>query len=264
MHSRFAAFALVLAPVLGITAAAAADDAPQEQPADAPRAEPATPKGSARRVRVRLRAGRTVEGVVLAPGTWERRDAVSGWVAARREDKGAGVRLWWIQDLDGFQFVSVRDMVELKEAGTVSAEQTRDAEKRRREMAERTDAERAKADAERAAAASAEAKAKELIQAVEAAKAEAAAAEAVKAATTVKPSDTKRFAELLGRFPPEKWKPTTPADIEHRRIILGVNPTEEDRAFLAVFDEWKKAWDAWSAAQAALKSSAPPPADAKQ
>ena len=94
---------------------------------------------------------------------------------------------------------------------------------------------------------------------VEAAKAEAAAAEAVKAATTVKPSDTKRFAELLGRFPPEKWKPTTPADIEHRRIILGVNPTEEDRAFLAVFDEWKKAWDAWSAAQAALKSSAPPP-----
>ncbi|MCE9635495.1 MAG: hypothetical protein K8T90_07300 [Planctomycetes bacterium] len=259
MTARFASLTLAVTLALTLTVAASAPLFADDKPADAPvpAASPAASGNSSRRVRVKFRTGRTVEGVVLTAGTWERRDADRGWVAARREERGAGIRLWWVHDLDGFQFVAARDLLDVAESGSVSLEQSREAEKRRRAATESTDAERRRADAEKATLDEAAAKAKSLIEAVEVAKAEAAAAEAAKS-SAVSPADAKRFAELLGRFPPEKWTPSTPAAIEQRRVVVGVNPTAEERAFLAVFGEWKKAWEAWTAAQAAVKSLASP------
>ena len=63
----------------------------------------------------------------------------------------------------------------------------------------------------------------------------------------VRDEETKRFA-LIRRFPPEKgWGPDKLKAIKHRRVVVGVAPTEEEQYFIDHFAEWvalRKAYDA--------------------
>lgn len=208
------------------------------------------PAGEGERLRVQIRGGGTVEGVVLAKGTWERRHPVDGWVAAKRAEKGAGVRLWWVNDIDGFQFVEADEVVATKSLGTVTAQEAADAAKRRKAASERAAAERVRIDEAKAKEADAAEKAKALLEEVEKATQEAEAAKLVDVAKQEDKAKAKRWAELLAQFPPDRWSPDTPSEIERRKVTLHVFPSEDEQAFLKVFDEWKEAWTAWKAAQA--------------
>ena len=270
MNSRF----LTVFAVVALAGAAVADDTKPEAPAPkpavaaetAPGTQPAqkTPDKAAptksetadtattgTRSRVNLRAGRTVEGVVLASSTWERRDAEHGWVEADRDEKGAGVRLWWVGDLDGFMFVPASEVQELKELETVDAEAFKTLERKRELAAQITERERAKQDDARAAETDFTAKAKALVEEVEQARADAAEAAAKGGAGKVDVAQARRWAELLLGFPPEKWTVDLPEQIERRKVQLHVFPNEQELEFLKVFAEWKQAQAAWAEGQAA-------------
>lgn len=212
------------------------------------------------RVRLKFRGGRTLDGVVLAKGGWERRDRKDGWVASKRTDKGAGLRLWWVQDLDGYQFVRAEDIVELRSQGPVPQDELDALARRRQTAAEATAQRREVLDADRARMAAEEAKARALLEQVEQAKQEARELELQKAKDELVQRKSARWSELLEKFPPEKWTPDTPAEIERRKIVLDVFPTEKEQEFLRLYDEWKEAWDAWKAAQDHEDAPAPAPA----
>jgi len=201
------------------------------------------------RVRLKFRGGRMLDGVVLAKDGWERRDPKDGWVAAKRTDKGAGLRLWWVQDLDGYQFVRAADIVELRSQGAVPQDELEALARRRKASADATDKRREAHDADRARMAAEEAKARALLEQVEQAKQEARELELQQAKEELQRRKGARWSELLEKFPPEKWTPDTPAEIQRRKIVLDVFPTEKEQEFLKLYDEWKEAWDAWKAAQ---------------
>lgn len=243
LHRRAIAAALTIA---AFASAAAAEDPPVQPKAEAP-AETRLPPGS--RVRARLRGGRTIDGVLLADGMWERRDARGSWIPAKRGEPGAGVRLWWVHDLDGFLFVTEAQVVEMKDQGVVTREEERESAKRRREASERAAAERARLDETAAKAEAAATQAKALIDEVEKAKQEAAALALVEQQKEDDIAKAKRWAELLARFPPSKWSPETPQEIDRRRTLQHVYPSDDEIEFLKTIDEWKPAFAAWKSAQ---------------
>lgn len=219
-----------------------ADDAPPAARDDGP--------SVGDRVRVNLRSGRSVEGVVLAKGVWERRDHVNGWTAAARTDRGAGVRLWWTNDLDGFQFVTEREVQEMRTLGTVSADEAKEVAKRRNAAVDRTLKARAKQEKEQAKEDAAAEQAKSLVAEVEKAKQEAQVAALADAKRKQDESKAKRWAELLAKYPPAKWSEDLPQEIERRKTTLHLFPSEAEVEFLKVYDEWREALAAWKAAQA--------------
>jgi len=204
---------------------------------------------------VRLKTGRTVRGVVHAAGRWERKDRLEGWTDAKREDEGAGLRLWYPNRLDGFLFAPAKDIAQIEDLGLLSAEEGLKIAREKTDAASRADAERAQIKAEAEERAAKEAAAAAARAEVEAARKEAAGAagEPVPAAAgAMVPLDrAKRFAELLEQFPPTVWRPETPKEIERRRITLDLFPTDQEKEFLSVYAEWREAFEFWKRSQGA-------------
>ena len=63
------------------------------------------------------------------------------------------------------------------------------------------------------------------------------------------------YTALLVRFPPGRWNLESPKKIRHRRVILSIAPSDEDIAFLEVFDQWKDAYAMWRKAQKAKEEA---------
>lgn len=265
--------ALIPALLLTSAAFAAAEDGPAAPPAKpagggpgaAPGAVPAeptkadAPKAAAQPAQdvepvtgtlyaVRLKSQRAIRGVVHAKSVYERKDAEQGWVAAKKDEAGAGVRLWYPSLLDGFMFVAAKDIVQFEDLGALStadgmkiARERVDAgsraESERRRLKAEAEARRAKEDAASAARAEVEAERK---AAGEQAKG------ALESAGAMVPLDrAKRFAELIEKFPPTVWHPDTPKEIERRRVVLDLFPTDEEKEFLSVYAEWREAYEFW-------------------
>lgn len=235
--------ALAAALVFALAASAAAGDGP-------------------RTATVKLKTGRSMHGAVLVEGVWEKRDASGAWVAAKRDEAGAGVRVWYVDGLDGFLFVRAADVTDVSITGPFGDAEKRAAEKQRTE-AERRAAEERKALAEkRAKQAEADAAAAE-----EARKSEEAAAGA--RAKAEHEARVERWKKLLDEFPADLWKVETPAEIDRRRIVMDLLPTAQEKRFLAVFEDWKLALE-WKKAEderkakekAAAQTPAPTPAPA--
>lgn len=206
-------------------------------------------------VRVRLRSGRSVEGVVLAKGAWERRDPARGWIGVPKSDRGAGVRLWFTSDLQGYQWVAVSDVTKIEVVGKSTDASRRDAEVRRAEEAKRTEEARRRADEAKTKAAEAELRAKAEDLAADVAKAKAGAEAALAAAKKSDEAKAARWAELLSRFPPDRWTPETPKEIERRKVVMHLFPSDDEQAFLEVYSEWAEAWAGWKKAQADAKDA---------
>jgi hypothetical protein len=88
--------------------------------------------------------------------------------------------------------------------------------------------------------------------------AKAAQAKAAKAAADLEAPP--QYKAWLDRFPPEKgWIPAKKSQLYYNQVVLGtgaLNPDEKD--WLEHYEEWKAAYDWWSAEQKALTGQEPP------
>ncbi len=233
---------IALALALLLTVPALAEDHEVEKPADA------------RIVGVRysllMRTGREIGGIVRVRGVFERR--VRGvWEECDPEDKGAGVRLWYPKKQDGYTFHPIIQIKKLDELGAVTADESASIHRARHAAQRRADGERAelKRKREEAARRRAEAEAAEKGEdkpAAEEKPAEDKPADKPSASDEEKKRD-ERFEELLLQYPPTDWKPDRPKKIERRRVVLGLFPSDEEKAFLEVYDEWNAAYEWWAA-----------------
>jgi hypothetical protein len=200
---------------------------------------------------VTLKVGRALSGVVTCDKVFERREGAS-WVPADKDAPGAGVRLFFVKDSDGFVFVPTKDMKSAEKLDEVTDREGRDLAKRRADAARRAEDERVRLREKRAEAAAAAAAANAPTEAEETPK-----AEEHEVPVAVSPEEQlARYTTLLTKYPPEKWTPETPKEIEKRRIVMDLFPSDEEKAFLAVFEEWSKAYAAWKAGQDAAKAAA--------
>jgi hypothetical protein len=252
MIRRTSAFALLLATSAAFAEGDGDKAPPAPAPAPAPQApppatapapaqpaagetEPVTPVRGVR-YRVTLKSGRTLTGVVTAASTFERRQG-SNWVAAEQETPGAGLRLFFPHDQEGFVFVASRDIKSAEKVGDLTEDEGREMAQQRTVGARKAAEERDRLRKERDAREQAD-------------KAKAAEAEKTRTEETGKPEDqVARYTALLAKFPPSRWTPETPKEIERRRVVMDLLPTEDEREFLAVFEEWSKAYAAWKAGQ---------------
>jgi hypothetical protein len=226
---------------------------PKQEPApaaEAPAAQPAADVEPIRgtRYQITLRTGTTLTGVVTCEKVFERRDGLN-WVAADKEAPGAGVRLYFVKDADGFVFILKKDMKDAEKLEDISEREGRDLAKRRVAAQHRADEERDQLRKERERR---EAKAKEKAEAEEKAGDETSKEHA---AAMTPEEQLAHYQALLKKYPPGKWTLDSPKDIERRRIVMDLFPNEEEKAFLAVYDDWAKAFAVWKAAKDAAKAT---------
>ena len=229
----------------GAVLAAEDDPAPGREPvpAEAEEPQPAPPinvepvRGI--RYRVWLKSGRSMEGIVRAKGVFEVHESDTGYRPADDDEAGAGVRFWFPKAQDGFIFMPVSAMERLEELGELSTDDGRSIARARVDAAQRAQRERFHIKTLRAADEDAEAEAA-------AAQAEQGAEEALEEEIVTEEVAAGEMAALLLRFPPDRWTLDRPKEIERRKVILGLFPSDEEKDFLAVFDQWKIAYEAWA------------------
>lgn len=244
---------LAIALAVAFAAPALAQEAPKQEPAqDAAAAQPR------RFVTVKYVHGGSVRGVVEAGVLWEKRDAEGKWVPAKAGERGACLRVAYIDGVDGSVVLAAERIKEVVVDGPctdadldkirdgIAASAARAAEARRA-AAEKRAADEKRAAEERAAAEKAKAE-------TPAPKADGAAP-ADKPADTVDPATRKRWTDLLVKYPPTKWTPETPDEIQRRFIVRHLPATKEEREFLAVFEEWKPAYLDWKKSQPAAPAA---------
>jgi hypothetical protein len=235
--------------------APAAPSAPPAPPA--PPAAPEEPIVPVRgtRYKVTMKTGRTLFGVVVAEKVFERREGLI-WNTAEKAAPGAGVRLFFVKDQEGFVFVTSRDLRNAERIGDVTIEEGKVLAQQHIVGARRADEERDRirkdrAAKEEAAKAKAAAEADQSKATADGAKTPTPAAPGAAAAPAAPSAEDQiaRYTALLMKFPPGRYTPDTPKDIEKRRVVMDLFPTDEEKQFLAVFAEWSKAYAAWKAGQ---------------
>jgi hypothetical protein len=224
------------------------DDTPKAEPKAEPVPEPVVDPDPVQgvRYRVELKSGSVIEGVVLAKGVFERRARIGGYVSADDTDPGCGVRLWFPAKQNGFIFMPLAYVARMDELGSLSVDEGKKIARAQIAAKSRADTERSQIRAMRIVTEQA---------ASEAAADEAAATGEAEAIASVKPraaplneqesAQAAHLASLLITYPPTRWSPDTPAEIERRKVVLGLFPSEEEKAFLASFDDWLQAYNAW-------------------
>jgi len=235
------------------------DDDPVAKPAPEPDPEPVVGV----RYRVSLKSGRLLEGVVRAKSIFERRARTGGYEPADDSDVNAGIRVWFPANQDGFIFMRLTAILRMDELGSLSVAEGKSIARARVASRRRADSERVQLAAARIAAEKAEAAA--------AAEAEAVETEAI---ASTKPRDERDgeadaadeqvLASLLIKYPPTRWSPESPAEIERRKVVLGLFPSVEETAFLDVFDDWLRAYNAWRTTNDEETVSAKRPTKAKR
>ncbi len=224
---------IALAFALGVSSAAyaAEGDEPAGPPAEAPAAKPAEKADEAFKARVKLGNGRSVTGVVKVAGSWERRDAKTGWTACGKDDPGACVRIWNVSGRAGFVTLPAKDVASIENDGALDADGLK-------KIAD----DAAAADKRAADAGEKQRKARQDRRAAETAAAEKAVGEAVaKQQAATDEARAKVDSDLLAKFPPEEWSAERRDEIGHRELIMKLMPTDKEREFVANYDAWARA-----------------------
>ena len=160
------------------------------------------------------KAGRMVE--ILKGGRYAPSDDKSA--------KGAGIRLWYWRDFNGFVFLDYARVRSVKVLGTLTSEETAELEKAMAKPVVR----------------------KARVTSSEPQPASRPATESRPAAIEPDPVD----APILKEFPPEEgWNLERPAEIQRRRIVLHIGPTTKELDFLAKFEAFKEAFEKAKAAK---------------
>lgn len=175
---------------------------------------------SEKRVRVRMKGEKKVETLYLqVPST----------------EKDAGVRVWYINNIDGFTFlpyglIDPEQGVEVVRSLTPKESEDIFKDIKRKE--------------EELLAAEKKAKAEEDRMETERAATEKALREAriAKQKGMDVEEARKKRKELLGKFPPsEGWSKEKLAEIRRKWIVLHIPPSAKEREFLALFEKWQTA-----------------------
>lgn len=223
------------------------------------------------RVAVRLKNGNKLIGVVKDGKMVERVDGLR-FVDAQAKDRGAGIRLWYTAGARSYVFVPFADFVEYEVLAQLTPKQLEDIESEM-QMEERRRAERAEAAAAAAARAAGTAEGApvpaptdgELVPPAKPGKAAEKAAEraaeaekalaAAKAATEVEQQQRAWFS-LLQDYPAAAgWNKAKRDEISKRFVVLGVQPSEHEKRFVANFAEWEKGCTHFGVDPAAKKAT---------
>ncbi|GEM_PF-2453189 len=205
------------------------------------------------KVRVRLRNGESLLGVVKGGRFIEKPKGLE-FVPADIRTKGAGIRLWYYDNTDGYIFLPytlIRTYKVLKTLSDVEIKEIREGILKNRVRAEeegrRRKEELARRAEERKKMEKASKKLEEIAKRIE---------EEKKAK-----AEQDRLLALVKEYPPSKgWGPEKIEEIRIRKVALGVFPDERSKRFIEVYEDWKKGVELQKkidAAKAASKEGAP-------
>ena len=206
--------------------------------------------------RFHLNTGRTFEGTVRTKGMFEKRERTGEFVACEREVEGAGVRVWFPRLQNGYWFLHAESIERIEELGELTREDAERIQNARREAAvraekQRQDALRRLQELRRRETAEDAADGAGDDESVDTGSADTGAASTDDAESTgASKADLDReaaYQKLLVRFPPSEWKPERKKLIEERKVVLGLFPSSEEKAFLAVYSAWTQAYRWWEA-----------------
>ncbi|HHI80656.1 MAG TPA: hypothetical protein ENK02_11830 [Planctomycetes bacterium] len=192
------------------------------------------------KVRVRLRNGESLIGVVKE-GRFVEKVRGLEFVPADIRTKGAGIRLWYYDNTDGYIFLPytmIRTYKILKELTGVEIKAIRDRILERRRKASELAKKRLMELKRRE---------QELLKNKNASK------KLDKLAKNLKEEEKKRKEEerllaLIQEFPPDKgWGPKKIEEIRIRKVAIGAFPDAKSKRFVEVFEDWVKGYNLWKA-----------------
>ncbi|MCB9883030.1 MAG: hypothetical protein H6832_15885 [Planctomycetes bacterium] len=192
-------------------------------------------------VRVRLRNGERLQGIVKDGNFVERPSGGLEFVRAEMTQKDAGLRLWYYNRTDGYIFLPYTMIETYKVLKRLTDSEIKVIHDEIRE-------------AERLARAAGDERNKQLAGKADAMKQGENAAEKVGelaaeiAAKKKKAEEDAAKLALIEEFPPDEgWGEERINQINIRRLTVRVFPNAKERRFIEVFDEWKKGRDLWLA-----------------
>jgi hypothetical protein len=232
-------------------------EAPREEvpdiaqpPAAKPKADEPPPEVKGNRFSITLRTGGKVEGILPQGVRWEKRDQYGEFVEAAETEKGAGLRLNYVLNMEGDIFVQKKDIAEVKDLGALTDEQklaikdkvlaNRKKALEEREKIFREEMARQGAAAKEAAK-EAEKEGKGKSEEKGAEKKEGEGKGEKKAA--ISEADMQKGDALLEKFPPSDWGPKRLKDILRREVVNGIFRSDEEAEFIVNFDLWKDAFE---------------------
>jgi hypothetical protein len=192
------------------------------------------------RVQVVLKNGHSLIGVAKSGVRCERLVRGKFKPCDDSAERSAGIRVWYYQDLDGYIFLEARHLDRVEVLGTLTAEESRS-------LAE--------------AVAAAHGVRVHRDPGAPAAKRTDGGPDSRPIPAPEVSGITAEEKALLDRFPPAKgWSPEKFGELQRRKIVLHVNPTSEEQAFIDGFPAFQVAWKKWLATQPA-PAPAPAPRD---
>ncbi len=195
------------------------------------------------KVRVRLRNGESLIGVVKEGRFVEKVKGLE-FVPADIRTKGAGIRLWYYDDTDGYIFLPytmIRTYKILKELTGVEIKAIRERILERRKKARELAKKRLD---------SLKKKEKEFLQNKKASEKLDKLSKNLKEAKK-KRQEEERLLALIKEFPPEKgWGPKKIEEIRIRKIAIGAFPDQKSKRFVEVFEDWTKGYKLWESLKA--------------
>jgi hypothetical protein len=223
--------------------------APAAAPVEKPKAEEAPPEVKGNRFRVKLKRGSQIEGVLPQGVVWEKRDQMGEYIEAAETEKGAGLRLHYVLNLEGDIFVLKADIEEIKDLGALTDEdklliQRQVLTTRKKALEEREKALRA--EMEKLAAAGRE-------QQEEDAKAGNKKPGPGDKKGGKEALERKKGDELLKKFPPPDWGEKKVEDVLRREVINGIFRSDEEKEFIDNIKLWQDALARQTKAEAAKK-----------
>jgi hypothetical protein len=180
------------------------------------------------RVQVLLKNGHSLIGIAKAGVRCERLVRGNFKPGTDTIDRAAGIRVWYYQDLDGYIFLEAKSLERVDVLGTLTSEESR-----------------ALSDA---------------VAAAHGTRMEAPASRPASPAKAGETADSRPAQEsngltpaekaVLEKFPPDKgWCPEKFGELQRKKIVLHVSPSDEEQAFIDDFPAFQGAWRKWLAAQ---------------
>ncbi|HET6204739.1 MAG TPA: hypothetical protein VFI25_18250 [Planctomycetota bacterium] len=247
-----------LLPILAFLSIPSTSSAQTGAPASSP-AKGEAPPASSRpasverphsQVVVTLLNGEKVKGLVRAGKTPEKPGGLLGFVNAKPEEKTAGIRLWYVFGTNSFIFLPMEVVKSMETVARLSDLEVKELDKKMEEEAARTKAETEARLSMLRALHEQQGSDRDLIARLQ----DLARLEEEAAATRDRDA---KYRDLLSKFSPEKgWTPERLMQIR-ARIVNDVFPSEEEREFVKVYEDWRKAYEASQAGSLEPPASRP-------